>query len=135
MAYGEWSGFAPYVSVAEKRARAAEAVARLRKRAGKKGRAPEPITITGRKIATTFWGKAWCENLESYADFAYRLDRGRSYVRAGAVVDLRIEAGEMEARVSGSELYTVGISIDRLPPARWKALARVCGGRVGSLVG
>jgi hypothetical protein len=135
MAYGEWSGFAPYVSVAEKRARAAEAVARLRKRAGKKGRAPEPISITGRKIATTFWGKAWCENLESYADFAYRLDRGRSYVRAGAVVDLRIEAGEIEARVSGSELYTVAISIDRLSAARWKALARVCGGRVGSLVG
>jgi uncharacterized Zn finger protein len=130
-----WSGFAPYVSAAQKRARAAAAVVRLRKEAGKKGRAPEPIAIAGRKIAATFWGKAWCDNLESYADFAYRLDRGRSYVRAGAVVDLSIEAGEIEARVSGTDLYSVNISITRLAPARWKGLARTCGGRVGSLVG
>jgi uncharacterized Zn finger protein len=135
MAYRDSWGFAPYVTVAQKRARAAAAVARLRKQAGKKGRAPEPVTITGRRIATTFWGRAWCDNLESYADFAYRLDRGRSYVRAGAVVDLKIEAGEIEARVSGSDLYEIEISIDRLAAARWKKLAGACGGRVRSLVG
>lgn len=130
-----WSEFAPYVSAGQKRARAATALNQLRKRAGKKGRPPEPVTLTGRKIATTFWGKAWCDNLESYADFAYRLERGRSYVRAGAVIDLKIEAGEIEARVSGSDLYTVQISIDQLPKARWKKLAATCAGQVGSLVG
>ena len=70
-----WSAYPPYVSAAEKRARAAAAIKRLTKQAGKKGRRPEPIALEGRKIATTFWGKAWCDNLESYADFAYRVER------------------------------------------------------------
>jgi len=135
MARWGWSRFAPYVSAAEKRARAAQAVAQLKKQAGKKGRAPEPVVLEGRRIANTFWGKAWCDNLESYADFAHRLERGRGYVRAGAVVDLRIDAGTIEARVSGSDLYKVSVSITKLKDARWKALAASCGGRVSSLVG
>jgi uncharacterized Zn finger protein len=130
--YGEYP---PYVSAAEKRARAAAAIKRLAKQAGKKGRPPQPVTIEGRKIAATFWGKAWCDNLESYADFAYRLERGRSYVRSGAVVDLHIQAGKIAARVSGTELYAVAISIKRLPGPRWKAIAESCGRRVASLVG
>jgi uncharacterized Zn finger protein len=129
-----WSAYPPYVSAAEKRARAAAAVKLLTRQAGKKGRRPEPIVLEGRKIATTFWGRAWCDNLESYADFAYRLERGRSYVRSGAVVDLRIAAGKIEARVSGSELYQVAISIARLRAPRWKAIAARCGGAVGGLV-
>jgi uncharacterized Zn finger protein len=130
-----WSPFPPYVSAAEKRARAAAAIARLRKLAGKKGRPPEPVTLEGRRIATSFWGKAWCDNLESYADFAYRLERGRGYVRSGAVVDLHLVAGRIEARVSGSELYEVQIDIERLRPGRWKELAGRCAGAVSSLVG
>jgi uncharacterized Zn finger protein len=129
-----WSYFAPYVSAAEKRTRARAAIARLEKQAGKKGRRPQPVVVEGRTIARTFWGKAWCENLESYADFAYRLERGRSYVRAGAVVDLTIAAGKIEARVSGSELYEISISIARLRAPRWKALAARCGRGVASLV-
>jgi uncharacterized Zn finger protein len=130
-----YGAYPPYVSAAEKRARAAAAIKRLTKQAGKKGRAPQPVTITGRTIAATFWGKAWCDNLESYADFAYRLERGRSYVRQGAVVDLHVDAGTIEARVSGTDLYAVRISIKRLPALRWKALAATCGRRVASLVG
>jgi uncharacterized Zn finger protein len=135
MARWGFSDFAPYVSAAEKRARAAAAVARLKKQAGKKGRAPEPVVLPGRLIASTFWGKAWCDNLESYADFAYRLERGRSYVRSGAVVDLKIDAGKIEARVSGTDLYSVTVSITKLSTPRWKTIATTCGGRVGSLVG
>ena len=41
-----------------------------------------------------FWGKAWCDNLECYSDFANRLPRGRTYVRNGSVVDLQIDAGQ-----------------------------------------
>src|SRR5687768_1535096 len=130
MAGWGFSDFAPYVSAAEKRARAARAVALLKKQAGKKGRAPEPVVLEGRKIASTFWGKAWCDNLESYADFAYRLERGRAYVRSGAVVDLKIDAGRIEARVSGTDLYAVSVSITKLKEARWKAIAATCGGKV-----
>ncbi|MBI4245558.1 MAG: hypothetical protein HY614_00070, partial [Candidatus Rokubacteria bacterium] len=85
---GGWS-FRPYVSVAAKKARAAKAIARLAK---KRGRAAEPVVLPrrGRGVATTFWGKAWCDNLERYMDFANRLPRGRTYVRNGSVVDLAI---------------------------------------------
>jgi uncharacterized Zn finger protein len=130
-----WSEFGNYVSAAEKRARAAAAASRLQKQAGRSGRQLEPVALTGRAIATTFWAKAWCKNLESYADFAHRLGRGRSYARSGAVVDLEIAAGRIEARVSGSRLYTVEISIAPLSPARWKVVARACTGRIGSLLG
>ena len=85
-------------------------------------------------IARTFWGKAWCENLERYSDFENRLPRGRTYVRNGSVVDLQIERGQVRAMVSGSELYTVRIDIDTIPKARWEAICRDCLGSVTSLV-
>ncbi len=125
-------GFAPYVSAADKRVRATSAAAKLAKKAK---RQLDPVVLPGRTIASTFWGKAWCDNLESYADFAYRLDRGRSYLRAGAVVDLSIEGGKVRASVSGSELYTVEVTIRRLDPEQWRGIVSRCAGRVVSLVG
>src|SRR6266567_1822691 len=97
----DWYGeYRPYVPVAQRRAQAAKEVA---KRA-KKGQVGSPVNIVGKAIATTFWGKAWCTNLESYSDFANRLPRGRTYVRNGSVVDLQIAKGKIKALVSGSEL-------------------------------
>jgi uncharacterized Zn finger protein len=123
-------GFRPYVTVAERQAKAAKQIQTLRK----KGRAVTPIVIEGRKIAKSFWGKAWCDNLERYADFASRLPRGRSYVNSGAVVDLRVWQGGVEALVSGSRLYKVRIDISVAAPARWKAICSDCSGSVGSIV-
>src|SRR5262245_33741827 len=82
--------FPRYVSTAARR-RAAER--ELEKLTSEGRRQPAPIVIEGRKIATTFWGDAWCKNLERYSDFANRLGRGRSYVRNGLVIDLQIETG------------------------------------------
>jgi len=83
-----WSyGWRPYVPVAERRAKAARETAKLAK---KTGRAASPVVLGGRKIASTFWGKAWCDNLEAYSDYANRLPRGRTYLRNGSVVDLQI---------------------------------------------
>jgi uncharacterized Zn finger protein len=123
-------GFRPYVPVAKRREQAAREMAKL----AKKGRVISPVAIEGRKIATTFWGKAWCENLESYSDYESRLPRGRTYVRNGSVVDLQIERGKVKATVSGSELYTLTIEIGVLPKPRWDAICRDCAGSVGSLV-
>jgi uncharacterized Zn finger protein len=123
-------GFRPYVSVAERRRKAAREMAKL----AKKGKAIKPVQIEGRTIASTFWGKAWCDNLESYMDYANRLPRGRTYVRNGSVVHLDIRPGEIEATVSGSELYQVKISIDAAAKARWKKLCSECAGGIGSLV-
>jgi len=123
-------GFRPYVSVAERRRKAQREMAKL----AKKGKAIRPVQLEGRTIARTFWGKAWCDNLESYMDYANRLPRGRTYVRNGSVVHLDIRPGEIEATVSGSELYQVKISIAAAAKAKWKKLCQECAGGIGSLV-
>jgi uncharacterized Zn finger protein len=119
-----------YVSVAEKRQRAEAEIAALRK----KGRSLAPVKIEGRKIATTFWGQAWCANLERYSDYASRLPRGRSYVRNGLVIDLQIAKGKVTAMVSGSELYEVEIGIAPVAAKRWKGICRDCAGTIDSLI-
>ncbi len=127
MAYGEWR---PYVSVAQRRAKAAREMNKLRK----KGQLIEPIEIQGRKIARTFWGEAWCKHLEHFSDFDNRLPRGRTYVRNGSVCHLTIKKGKVEAIVSGSELYKVDINISPLAPAKWKNVRQQCAGHIGSLL-
>jgi len=123
-------GFRPYVSVAERRRNAQREMTKLQK----KGKVIRPIHIEGRAIAHTFWGNAWCDNLESYMDYENRLPRGRTYVRNGSVVHLDVRPGEIEAMVSGSELYRVKINIAPAAKKKWKALCRECAGGIGSLV-
>jgi uncharacterized Zn finger protein len=128
--YDGYYGFRPYVSVAQRRAKAKRELAKLEK----KGHKASPVVIEGRKIATTFWGTAWCDNLESYSDFESRLPRGRTYVRNGSVCDLQVEPGKVLARVCGSELYRITIKIKPLADAVWKDVKRKCAGQIGSLV-
>ncbi|WP_152568822.1 SWIM zinc finger family protein [Microvirga sp. BSC39] len=123
-------GWPPYVPVAERRKQAAREMEKLRK----KGHPVAPVILEGRTIARTFWGKAWCENLESYRDFDNRLPRGRIYVRNGAVIDLQISALEIKAVVSGSSIYRVSISITALAPAAWRSICAGCAGGIDSLV-
>ena len=124
------SRWAPYVPVAERRRKAALAMEKLRK----KGHPVAPVQIEGRTIAATFWGKAWCDNLESYHDFANRLERGRTYVRNGSVVDLQIAPREVTAMVSGSSIYKVKVSIGEVAKPHWKAICAECSGGIDSLV-
>ncbi len=123
-------GFRPYVSVAERRRKAEREMGKL----AKKGKAIQPVRLEGRTIARTFWGKAWCDNLESYMDYANRLPRGRTYIRNGSVVHLEIHPGQIEAMVSGSALYRVKIGIAAAAKAKWKRLCQECAGGIGSLV-
>jgi len=120
----------PYVPVAQRRAQAAREMEKRRK----KGQNVSPVVLEGRTIASTFWGKAWCDNLESYSDFENRLPRGRTYVRNGSVVDLQIHEGKIKATVSGSELYDVKIDISVLSAKEWQSIKKRCAGQVGSLV-
>jgi uncharacterized Zn finger protein len=129
MGYGGW-GWKPYVSVAERRLRAMRELEKRRK----KGDSVSPVRVEGRVIATTFWGKSWCENLERYSDFANRLPRGRTYLRNGSVVDLQITSGEIRALVSGSELYEVTLQVKPVAKARWKSICEDCAGAIDSLV-
>jgi uncharacterized Zn finger protein len=125
-----WWSFRPYVSVAKRRANALREVKKL----AKKGHKASPVEIAGRAIASTFWGKAWCDNLESYSDFSNRLPRGRTYARNGSVVDLQIEPGKVTSLVSGSSLYRITIKIKPLAGGCWQNVKSQCGGQIGSMV-
>jgi uncharacterized Zn finger protein len=128
--FDNW-GFRPYVSVGERQHQAAREMDKRKKQ----GHAISPVIIQGRgAIANTFWGKAWCQNLERYSDFANRLPRGRTYVRNGSVVDLQIAPGVIHAHVSGSSLYKVELKIAPVAKAHWKSICHDCSGAVDSLI-
>ena len=125
--YSQW---APYVPVAERRRQAEKRVSALKK----KGTVLKPVVIEGRTISKTFWGKAWCDNLESYSDFENRLPRGRTYVRNGSVLDLQVTQGKIEARVMGSSLYLVEITISPMAQNAWETLVKACSGKIDTLI-
>ena len=126
-----WDRFPPYVPVAEKAARAE----RKRRQLEKKGHRLDPVCLQGRTIARSWWGQAWCRNLESYADYSNRIGRGRSYLRCGAVLDLKIEETRVTGLVQGSdsEPYQVAIRIKALAKATWKQIRSDCAGKIDSL--
>ena len=130
MGRGYFDGWAPYVPVAQRRRQAERKAAALKKQ----GQVCQPVAVAGRAIARSFWGKAWCDNLEAYSDYANRLPRGRTYVRNGSVIDLCVDGGKVRALVSGSDLYRVEISVQALEPATWKAIVEDCTGKVASLI-
>lgn len=128
-----WSrGWAPYVPVAKRRAQAAKELAKLDK--SSKGKARSPVHIATRKMAVTFWGEAWCENLENYSDYSNRLPRGRSYARNGSILDLQIEKGRITAMVSGSSLYSIKIEISTIPANLWKNIKSECAQSIHSIM-
>lgn len=125
-----YDGWAHYVSVAERRRKAAQAAAK----ATKSGAQLSPVAAFRGAIAKTFWGKAWNDNLEAYSDYANRLPRGRTYVRNGSVIDLRIAGGEVKAQVMGSSLYKVAVKVAAVAPNQWQTISRDCAGSIDSLV-
>ena len=129
--YDGYDSWAPYVTVAERRAQAAASAKQLEQ---ERGRPLAPIKIEGRKIAKSFWGKAWCDNLEAYSDYANRLPRGRSYVRNGSVIDLEIVQGKINDLDSGSEVYTLAITISPLSQENWQTIQRSCARSITSLI-
>jgi uncharacterized Zn finger protein len=127
---GWYGGFTPYVSVAERKRKAARKIVELKK----KGQIVEPVVVEGRTIVSTFWGKAWCNHLGSYSDYENRLPRGRTYVRNGSVIDLKVNRGEINALVSGSSIYKVKISIMACAVSKWAKIAQACSGKIDSLI-
>jgi uncharacterized Zn finger protein len=119
----------PYVPVAKRREKAKRIAAKL----NIAGHTLAPVSA-GRRIATTFWGQAWCQNLERYSDYANRLPRGRTYLRNGSVIDLRIDTGKVIARVMGSSLYDIKLTIKSVPAKQWQDVAGDCARSIDSLV-
>ncbi len=127
MSWYEWK---PYVSAGARKAKAAAFAVKLAK---KEKRQLAPIKLVKRTIASSFWGKAWCDHLESFSDFENRLPRGRTYVRNGSVIDLQIQRGRVKAIVSGSDIYRITIDIDTVCAARWSKIRKNCAHSIDSL--
>jgi len=125
-------GWERYVPVAERRREAQKKIAQLKKKG--KIKVIEPVEIEGKAIAKKFWGKRWCEHLESFADFENRLPRGRTYARNGSICHLEIQKGIIKAFVSGSSLYTVEVQIATLQKDLWQTIKDKCSGQIGSML-
>lgn len=103
--------------------------------ADERGHLLEPVIIEGRNIATSWWGKAWCANLESYADYDTRLPRGKRYVKTGTVIDLKINEGNIQAKVQGNRKipYTVKIYISTLNAKKCQPIIDRCSNKPETL--
>ena len=124
-----WYDYGEYVPVSRKKEKALKQIEKLRK----KDANLSPVVIEGRKIAKTWWGEAWCKNLESYADLSNRIGRGSAYVKNGFVIDLRIYEGLVTGKVMGTSLYTVEINIDLLDEKLKKNIIETVGRRIESV--
>ena len=123
--------FYEYVSIAQKKENAKKSIEKLRK----SNPDISPVIVTGKTIVNTWWGRAWNKNLESYADYSNRIGRGRSYVKQGAVLHLKLEQGKISALVQGSRSkpYSVDICIDPLDKQRWRQITNICNRKIESL--
>lgn len=124
-------GYGKYVTAEERKNKAMKAAEKLKK----KNKDISPIVIEGRTIAKTWWGKAWNNNLESYADYSNRIGRGKTYVRNGSVLDLKISKGSVTAIVQGSRAkpYEVDVKIQKINDDLWKNIIKACEGKIESL--
>lgn len=120
-----WGNYSQYktLTISERK----EKASKIRQKLQKKTPDIEPIICDSRNISTSWWGKSWNKNLASYQDFFYRLDRGRSYLRAGCVVDLKIMPGLLKAKIIGSsdEIYSCTIHINKIDSKIWRNIKTI----------
>ena len=98
----------------------------------------EPILVdpnSRKSLCKSWWGKFWCKNLERYADYENRIERGRKYLRNGAVIDLKIKGSDISANVLGGgwKPYKVKIKIDALPEKQRLLIEKQASGKLQDL--
>jgi len=76
-------------------------------------------------IGEQWWSRRFIDVLESYG-MSGRLARGRSYARAGQVLDFELSQGKVTARVQGSRVrpYQVRIGVLPLTTAQWRRVTQ-----------
>lgn len=87
----------------------------------------KPIVIEGKTLGRTWWGKAWNQNLESYADYSNRVGRGKTYVRQGMVIHLNIEEAQVFGLVQGRKKapYEILVKIEPSTEDDIKAIGEI----------
>jgi uncharacterized Zn finger protein len=86
-----------------------------------------------RDMAENFWAQAWNRHLMHYALHENRMPKGRTDFRAGRVMDLTSQAGEIAAVVAGAQLWSVRITVAPISPEAWEALRQSCLGKIGDV--
>ena len=106
-------------------------------RIAKRHKEYKPVIIeTGaRSICKRWLGKAWCQNLERYADWENRIGRGKDYVKHNTVVDLQINGGRISAKVQGAAWspYDIKIMIDPISERQRQTLSKEAAGKIKNL--
>lgn len=94
----------------------------------------QPVVCSTRKLASHFWGAAWMRHLALCEAGGLCLAPGRTLLRHGCVLDLRIAPGAIHALVSAEQLYEVHLTLRAPDDERREELAQLCSGRIGSLM-
>lgn len=93
-----------------------------------------PVINTSRKLASNFWGSAWMKQLALCESGGMCLAPGRTLLRHGCVLDLRITPGCITALISAEELYEVDLHLSPIEGEQLEALSQVCNTRIDSLL-
>lgn len=122
--YGE------YVSVEERKEKARKIIVKLSKK-----QEIEPLEYNSNKKDKVWWAEMWENNMKEYADMQNRISRGRSYVKNGFVIDMKIKEGMIEALVMGSKSkpYNVDIRINKLSKINENKLIELTKGQITNL--
>lgn len=69
----------------------------------------------------SWWAKRWIKVLDGY-DIGERISRGKSYLRKGQVLSIKIQKGVVTALVQGSDKspYHITINVRTLSDAKWR---------------
>ncbi len=93
-----------------------------------------PVVNATRKLATHFWGAAWMKRLALCESGGWSLAPGRTLLRHGCVLDLKLSAGSIRARVMEERLHDVDIALSPLSDERAERLRQACSGKITTLV-
>ena len=98
------------------------------------GQTLHPVIGKGKKLAAHFWGSAWMKHLALCESGGLNLAPGRTLLRHGCVLDVRVGQGSIDALVSSDRLYEVHLRLKPLEEERWEELRQRCHGNIESAV-
>lgn len=80
------------------------------------------VANSTRKLAKNFWATAWMRQLAYCAQEGANLAAGRSLLRHGCVLDLKLEGTRIHALISGEDIYELEMSLPPLDEERLEPL-------------
>ncbi|AXI79854.1 SWIM zinc finger family protein [Peterkaempfera bronchialis] len=86
-------------------------------------------------FAASWWGNAWVAALEGGQGAEGRLSRGRTYARGGAVGEITVSTGRVDARVQGSRRtpYRTSVALPQFGDADWDRLLEAVAAHSGHI--